>query len=107
MNDEDKRKKLVNFLNENALNPILEKSEDDFKSQDKKEKFKDVKRSTESEKERFENYDSAKEVKDNYLNDLNSEPAKMINRELDDLNLPKLPDYKKEFLNLCEKLEVK
>ena len=104
---EDKKEKLLDFLEKKAFDPVLNKSKDDYDSDTKKKELEDVKRSTKSEKERFRNYGSAKEVRDNYLSDLNSEPAQKINRELDDLNLPKLPDYKKDFLDLCEKLGVK
>lgn len=38
-----------------------------------------------------------------FLDDLSSEPGKPVDRELDDLGLPKLPDMKEDdFLKLCE-----
>lgn len=65
-----------------------------------------MKRSTESERERFyRNYRSAAEVKENYLNDLNSKTAKK-NAELQDLGLPRLPEFREEFLDLCKELQV-
>ena len=106
MTDKEKKEKLIKFLDKKAFDPIINKSKDDFDSDNKKKKFEDVKQSTKSEKERFRKYDSAEDVRDNYLSDLNSQTAKKINRELDDLNLPKLPDYKDEFLELCDKIGV-
>ncbi len=106
MNDKDKREQLVRFLDEKAFDPILRKSEDEF-SGEKKEKFQDVKKSTESEKQRFHNdYRTAKDVKDNYLSDLHSSTAKKKNNELEDLGLPRLPEFREEFMRMCDDLEV-
>lgn len=105
--DKEKREKLIHFLDEKAFDPILEKSEDDFEG-NKRDKYRDVRQSTESEKERFHNdYNTAEEVRDNYLSDLNSEEADKINRELEDLGLPRLPDFEGEFRDLCDRLDVK
>ncbi len=104
--DKEKKEKLVRFLDEKAFDPILRKSGDDFSGEEKK-KFEDVKKSTESEKRRFhEEYKSAREVKDNYLSDLSSKTAKKKNAELEELGLPRLPEFKEEFLNLCNELGV-
>lgn len=107
MTDKEKKEKLLNFLDRKAFDPIINKEKDDYKSQEKKKKFEHVKQSTKSEKERFREYDSAEEVRDNYLSDLNSQTAKKINKELDDLNLPKLPDFEDEFLELCDRMGLK
>ncbi|MDT0648114.1 hypothetical protein RM545_15575, partial [Zunongwangia sp. F260] len=64
-------------------------------------------RSTENEKERFRNYNTPGNIRDNYLSDLSSQTAKKKNAELKDLNLPRLPDFKDQFLELCDKLGVK
>lgn len=107
MTQKEKKEKLLNFIETKAFNPILKKSEDDFSSDSKKKKFKDVKRSTENEKERFRNYNSPEDIRDNYLSDLSSHTAKKKNAELKELGLPRLPDFKEEFLELCGKLDVK
>ncbi|MDT0646072.1 hypothetical protein RM545_05165, partial [Zunongwangia sp. F260] len=70
MSQKEKKEKLLNFLETKAFNPILRKSKDDFNSDTKKEKFEDVKRSTENEKERFRNYNTPGNIRDNYLSDL-------------------------------------
>jgi len=108
MAQKDARDKLVQFLDERVFDPIPDKSEGDFSSEDRKEKFRDVRRSTESEKHRFhDEYPSARDVKDNYLSDLSSSTGKAKDRELEDLGLPKLPDVRDEFMELCDKLGVK
>lgn len=104
--ENEKRKKLIDFLKEKAFEPVLNVSDNDYKSDVEKKKLQDVQQSTKSEVGRFENYESAKEVKDNYLSDLNSSSAKKINNELKDLGLPRLPDLKDEFLSLCNKVGV-
>jgi hypothetical protein len=108
MAQKNARDELVQFLDEKVFDPILDKSEADFSSEDQKEKFRDVRRSTESEKHRFhDEYTSAQDVKDNYLSDLSSNTGKKKDEELEDLGLPKLPDVRDEFMELCDKLGVK
>lgn len=105
-NDRQKREKLVGFLDRKAFDPILKKSADQFSGR-QREKFEDVKKSTQSEKDRFHNqYKTAKDVKDNYLSDLNSHTAKKKNAELEDLGLPTLPQFKDAFTKLCDDMEV-
>ena len=107
MNAEEKRKKLIRFLDRKAFDPILRKSEYDFQNDHERQKFRRIRESTEREKQRFHNeYNTPVEVKQNYLSDLNSQAAKRVNRKLDDLQLPQLPEFKNEFLELCEKLKV-
>jgi histidyl-tRNA synthetase len=104
--DKEKKEKLLEFLDKKAFDPVLKASDNKYKTEAQKNKLKDVQESTQSEKERFARYKSAKEVKDNYLSDLNSSAAQKIDKELKELNLPRLPEFKDEFLKMCEKLEV-
>ena len=104
--DTDKKKELVEFLNKKAFDPILKASENQYRTEEKKEKLRDVQKSTEREKNRFEHYRTARDVKENYLSDLNSDSAKRINTELAKLNLPTLPELKEQFLGLCRILDV-
>ena len=106
MKSEQKKKKLLNFLDKKAFDPILNKTEGSYHTEAKKEKFRDVKRSTEKEKERFHNYNTPEDIKENFRRDLNSDPAKKVHRDLRDLDLPTLPELKDEFYDLCEELEV-
>jgi hypothetical protein len=62
---------------------------------------------TRSEKERCASYESAEKVQEMFEDDLNSEPAKQVQQELDRLHLSKLPDFKQEFKELCQRVGVK
>lgn len=93
---DDKQRKLFNFLDDRAFQPILNKDADDY-SGEKRQKFEDVKRATQSERERYQNYSSAQELYRNFHDDLTSDEAVEVNRKLDDLNLPKLADFEKQF----------
>jgi hypothetical protein len=106
MQDTEKRRKLVEFLDRKAFDPVLSTSVDKYSGR-QREKFEDVRHSTESEKQRFhDDYRTAVDVKQNYLSDLNSQTARKKNAELKELGLPRLPELKDEFLHLCEELEV-
>jgi hypothetical protein len=105
--DETKRKRLVDFLERRAFEPVLRASPDRYESDAQKEKLADVQRSTESEKRRFrEDYHSAQEVRDNYLSDLRSSTGKKKTSELEALGLPSLPSLKDDFLAYCDELGV-
>ncbi len=92
---------LLRFLDSRVFNPIFRAKKDDYRASDHKA-LADVQGSTKSEKERFRGYHSAKEVRDNYMSDLHSETAKRINKELRRLKLPRLPDFKDEFLEIAD-----
>jgi hypothetical protein len=93
---DEKQKKLFEWLDDKAFQPVLNKGADDY-SGDKKDKLKDVQQATRSERKRYQNYSSAQDLYDNYRDDLDSQAAKEVDRELDELNLPKLSDFQKEF----------
>jgi hypothetical protein len=101
----DSKKQLLDFLNHKVFDPILHASPDRFEGADRKA-LEHVQRATESEKDRYRHYGSAREIRERYLGDLNSKAAKKVNAELTRLKLPKLPDFKDEFLKLCDKLHV-
>jgi hypothetical protein len=107
MSRQDAREELITFLDRKVFDPILHRSRESFRSDADKRKFDDVKRSTESEKRRFhDDYHSASDVRANYLSDLTSEVGKRKTHELEQLELPTLPQVKSEFLDLCRKLGV-
>lgn len=102
---DDKQKKLFNFLDDKAFQPVLNADPKDY-SGHKKGELQDVQRATRSERERYQNYSSAQDLWNNYQDDLDSEEAKKIDRELDDLGLPKLSDFQKEFRNKAQEVGV-
>ena len=105
MSKDNAKEKLVEFLDRKAFDPVLNARPDRYPD-NQKPKLEHVQRSTRSEKERFHHYGSAKEVVDMFKDDLNSEPAKKVHRELRDLGLPTLNDVRDEFEQLAEKLGV-
>ena len=104
--DDRKREELLKFLNQKVFDPILRALPEDYKSEDLKKKLNDVKRRTESEKHIFHEFQTAEQVKKNYLADLDFRTARKTDYELDELKLPSLTQVKDEFLRLCEKLKV-
>lgn len=104
----DKRKKLLDFIDKKAFDPVLKAKDKKSYSEKEKEKLEDIKRKTKNEKEQFhKDFKTAEEVKDNYLGNLRSSAAKKVYKELEHMGLPTMADYKEDFLKLCEKLEVK
>lgn len=91
-----KEKKLFDFLDRRAFKPVLDADPDDYSGDDKR-KLEDAQRATRSERKRYENYGSADELYRMFHDDLDSEPAKKIHRELKELGLPTLNDVCKEF----------
>jgi hypothetical protein len=105
MADANAKRKLVEFLDEKAFQPVLDVDPDDYPA-DKQSELKDVQRATKSERERFQGYDSAKEVVEMYQDDLDSDEAKEVHRQLQDLGLPTIVDIRDEFEHLAHDLGV-
>jgi len=101
----DAKKELLNFIDHKAFDVILNKDAGKMDGKEKDE-LQELQRKTKKEKEKFHGYGSAKEVKDNFLQNVRSEPAHKLNNELKDFKLPVLPDLKDDFEALCEKLGV-
>ena len=95
------KQELVSYLDRKVFDPILHASSDKYGGADHKA-LDDVKRRTETEKERYHHYSSAEDVRQNFESDLHSEAAKKVNSELKRLNLPRLADVKEEFMALAE-----
>ena len=107
MAEDNAFERLVHFLNRTAFDPVLRASPSDYKSESDKKVLADVQRKTKTEKERYAGYESAAKVKQMFEDDLNSEPAKKVHRELERLGLPTIPSLKAEFEQLCEREGVK
>lgn len=97
------KEKLVDFLEEKAFRPILNADPEDF-PESKRDKLKDVQRATESERDRFRGYDSAEEVYEMFRDDLTSDEADEVNRELRDLGLLTLHDVRGDFERLADEV---
>jgi hypothetical protein len=97
--------KLVEFLDHRAFDPVLRAKPEHY-PEPRRGKLEDVQRRTRTEAERFHGYGSARDVVVNFLNDLDSEPAQRIHRELKALGLPTLNDIEDEFMKLADDLHV-
>lgn len=101
----DARAKLVSFLDQKAFEPVLKARAESY-PEAQRGKLEHVQRATASERERFYEYESAQKVYEMFRDDLSSEPARKINRELRELHLPTLPDVREEFERLAKRLGV-
>lgn len=103
----DAQEKLLDFLDKKAFDPVLRASADKYGNESEKKKLKDAKQSTEDTKKRYhKEYGTAEEVLKRFKDDLSSEPAKKVQKELKDLGLPTLPDLRDEFEKLADRMGV-
>lgn len=101
------REKLLRFLDSKAFDPVLKASAEKYHSDAAKKKLEDVKQSTEGSKKRYhEKYGSASEVFKRFKDDLSSDAAKKVQKELKELGLPTLPELSGEFEQLADRLGV-
>ncbi len=91
---------LLSFLDKHIFHPILN-AKDDNLGKKQREELEDVKKRTAAEQARFHGYDSAERIVAMYKDDLSSEKAKPVNARLQDLGLPRLVDFKEDFLKLA------
>ncbi len=101
----DARRELVQFLEKKAFEPVLRAKPDAY-PESKRRELDHVQQATRAEIERFRHYRSAEEVVLNFKRDLSSDKAKKVHRELEDLNLPTIEQYRDEFLKLAQDLNV-
>jgi hypothetical protein len=101
----DARKELIDFIDKKAFDKILKTSPDDYEGKNK-EAAEEVIKKTKAEQKKFHGYKSAEEVKKNFLENVHSKPAKKLNKEIEHLGLPTLPQLKEDFEKLADKLEV-
>ena len=102
----DERKELVDFIDKEAFDVILKTSPDKFEGQDR-ENLEGILKKTKAEQHKFHDvYKTAKQVKENFLQNVHSKPAEKLNQELEHFKLPTLPGIKDGFLELCKELGV-
>ncbi|HEV2127411.1 MAG TPA: hypothetical protein VGR22_02200 [Thermomicrobiales bacterium] len=101
----DARMKLLDLLDKKAFDPVLQASPDDYKGDDK-QKLKDLQKTTQSTKESYHEYGSAEKVREMFRDDLSSDAAQKVHKQLRDLGLPTLQDVKPEFEKLADEVGV-
>ena len=103
---EDAREKLVELLDRRVFQPVLRASADDYGPHERG-RLKSVQRKTRDEQHRYrEEYHSAEKVARMFHDDLSSEPAQKVDRDLRRLHLPVMADIQEEFEDLCDQLGV-
>jgi hypothetical protein len=102
------REKLLDLVDGKAFDPVLKASPSTYSSERDKDRLRDVQDTTRNTQRSYHEKDkSAQAVYENFLDDLHSEAAKKVHRELRDLNLPTLDDNKDEFEQMANELGVK
>ncbi|MDQ4044737.1 MAG: hypothetical protein M3173_04715 [Chloroflexota bacterium] len=101
----DARQKLLDLLDKKAFDPVLQASPDDYTGDDK-QKLKDLQKTTQSTKESYHEYGSAEKVREMFRDDLSSDAAQKVHKQLRDLGLPTLQDVKPEFEKLADEVGV-
>ena len=90
-----------------AFDPELKASPDDYESDTDKDKLRDLQQTTRNTQESYHRkYESAEKVRRMFHNDLNSDAAKKVHRDLKDLGFPTLNDIEAEFGRLADELDV-
>ena len=104
MNDPDKRRLLLKFLDERVFQPILDAPP--RKGLDAAF-FKETQNRVRKTWIRYpQKYPTALAVKAAFLSDLQSPVGKQLAERLQWLNLPRFVDIRDEFLRLCEELGI-
>lgn len=101
----DAKEKLVDYLIHNAFDPVL-KAKPDGRSAADKEKLQHVQDATRAEIERYRRYGSASEVVTNFKRDLNSQAARKIHAQLEELGLPTINEFREAFERKARDLGV-
>ncbi len=108
MTNDRAREKLLDLVDGKAFDPVLKASPSTYSSERDKDRLRDVQDTTRNTQRSYHEKDkSAQAVYENFLDDLHSEAAKKVHRELRDLNLPTLDDNKDEFEQMANELGVK
>ncbi len=106
MPDKHAREQLLDLIDRKAFQPVLDASPDDYKNDKDKETLRDVQKTTRSTQQSYHKYNSAEKVRDMFRDDLSSDAAQKVHRELRELGLPTLNDIKDEVEQLADKLGV-
>jgi len=102
---QDAQQKLLDLLDRKAFDPVLRARPERY-AEGQRAKLKDVQDATRTEQERYRHYGSARKIVEMFKDDLGSEPARKVHRELGQLGLPTLHDVREEFEHLAEGLGV-
>ncbi len=99
------KQKLIQFLERKAWDPVLKASAGGYSDSERKTLDR-VQRKTQSQRERYQTYGSAGEVRQQFEDDLHSDNARKTNADLKRLDLPIQADVVDEFFRLADRLGV-
>jgi hypothetical protein len=99
------KQQLIGFLKKRVWDPVLKAKPSGYEEADEN-LLHTVQEKTETQKERYQTYKSAGEVRQQFQDDLHSAAAKKVNRGLKKLGLPIQADVADEFFELADKLGV-
>lgn len=104
--DQHAREKLVRFLDEQAVDPILGADPECYSGTDR-QKLENVGGPTERMQQRcHDDSTSAEEVRDRLRDDLSSSAAQRVQREIESLRRLTRHDVEDEFEDLCRDLGI-
>jgi hypothetical protein len=106
MADGKAREKLLDLLDRKAFDPVINASPSKV-ADEKRERLEGLKETTRSTKKSYhEKYGSAEKVVEMFRDDLGSDSARKVQRELKGMGLPTLQDVEEEFEKLAGELKV-
>lgn len=106
MSEQEAKGRLFELLDREAFQPVLDTGPEDV-PESKRDKLEHVKRATASERERFQNYESAEKMYQMFRDDLTSQAAESVNRDLEDLGLPKIGDCRQQVERTAQELGLR
>jgi len=100
--DKDIRRRLLAFLDRELFNPILNTPRHHFRTKEDLQRFDGARRKAEEERRRYHLCPTAQDIKESFLNDLQSRTSERLSENLRYLGLPTYEDVRDDFLKLCE-----
>jgi hypothetical protein len=105
--DKDTRKRLLAMLDRELFDPILRKTREEFDTTVDKHHFDDARKKIVQERQRYhDSCPTVADIKQSFLQDLESRSSTRLNEALRSLGLPTYWDIKDEFLKLCRTYQV-
>ena len=99
------KEKLIEFLKRRAWNPVLRAKPDMYSDADRR-RLERVQGKTKTQVERYEAYETAGQVRQEFQDDLSSQAARPVNADLKKLGLPRQADVADEFFDLADQMHV-
>lgn len=103
----DSRSELLEFIDKKALDPVLEAIPEQYSSERDRRLLKNIQRRAAMEKRLFhDKHLSAVQVKRKFLREIYFEVHNNFGKQLEDLELPRFRQFGRQFLLLCDNLQV-